>query len=60
MIRGESPTLFAGVPNIMTLLPGDVASTGTPSGVGPMQEGDGVEVRIAGSGSLVNPVVAEP
>lgn len=38
----------------MTLYPGDVISTGTPGGIGPMKVGDVVEVRIEGVGSLVN------
>ncbi|HEX4037112.1 MAG TPA: fumarylacetoacetate hydrolase family protein [Acidobacteriaceae bacterium] len=41
----------------MTLLPGDVIPTGTPSGVGPMQPGDRVEVTVEGIGTLGNPVV---
>ncbi len=49
-------TLVAFISNVMTLLPGDVVSTGTPSGVGPMQEGDVVEVEIEGIGVLRNPV----
>ena len=36
----------------MTLLPGDVVTTGTPSGVGPMQDGDDVTVSIEGIGVL--------
>jgi 2-keto-4-pentenoate hydratase/2-oxohepta-3-ene-1,7-dioic acid hydratase in catechol pathway len=43
----------------MTLEPGDVIFTGTPSGVGPVQPGDVMEMRIQGIGSLVNPVAAE-
>ncbi len=43
----------------MTLEPGDVIFTGTPSGVGPIVAGDTMEMRIEGIGSLVNPVVAE-
>jgi 2-keto-4-pentenoate hydratase/2-oxohepta-3-ene-1,7-dioic acid hydratase in catechol pathway len=43
----------------MTLWPGDVILTGTPSGVGPIQPGDVVEVEISGVGVLRNPVVAE-
>lgn len=39
---------------IMTLLPGDVILTGTPSGIGAMQPGDKVEVYLEGIGSLVN------
>lgn len=41
----------------MTLLPGDVISTGTPSGVGRLQSGDTVEVEIEGIGTLSNPVL---
>ncbi len=48
--------LVAFISNIMTLLPGDLVSTGTPSGVGPMQPGDVVEVDIEGIGVLRNPV----
>jgi len=40
-----------------TLEPGDVVATGTPAGVGPLQPGDRVEVRIDGIGSLKNPVI---
>lgn len=49
--------LVARISEIMTLLPGDVIASGTPAGVGPLQPGDRVEVRIEGIGSLVNPVV---
>ena len=41
----------------MTLYPGDLISTGTPAGVGPMQPGDRVEVSISGIGTLSNPVI---
>jgi 2-keto-4-pentenoate hydratase/2-oxohepta-3-ene-1,7-dioic acid hydratase in catechol pathway len=40
----------------MTLLPGDVIITGTPSGVGPITSGDRLEVRIQGLAPLVNSV----
>lgn len=43
----------------MTLLPGDVILTGTPSGVGPIHPGDRVEIEIPQVGVLSNPVVAE-
>ena len=43
----------------MTLWPGDVILTGTPSGVGSVQPGDIVEVEVSGIGVLRNPVVAE-
>jgi 2-keto-4-pentenoate hydratase/2-oxohepta-3-ene-1,7-dioic acid hydratase in catechol pathway len=50
--------IFAFVTRVMTLLPGDVILTGTPSGVGPLKPGDRVEVNIERIGSLINPVVA--
>ena len=40
----------------MTLLPGDVIMTGTPGGIGPIQSGDKLEVRIQGLAPLVNTV----
>ena len=40
----------------MTLLPGDIILTGTPSGVGPIESGDRLEVRIQGLAPLVNSV----
>jgi 2-keto-4-pentenoate hydratase/2-oxohepta-3-ene-1,7-dioic acid hydratase in catechol pathway len=40
----------------LTLLPGDVILTGTPSGIGPIQSGDKLEVRIQGLLPLVNSV----
>lgn len=46
------------VTSVMTLLPGDVISTGTPSGVGPLAAGDRIAVRIPGVGELENEVVA--
>jgi 2-keto-4-pentenoate hydratase/2-oxohepta-3-ene-1,7-dioic acid hydratase in catechol pathway len=50
------PMLISFISSIMTLLPGDVISTGTPSGVGPMQRGDSIEVVIEGIGKLSNVV----
>jgi 2-keto-4-pentenoate hydratase/2-oxohepta-3-ene-1,7-dioic acid hydratase in catechol pathway len=50
--------LISFVSHHMTLEEGDVISTGTPSGVGPLQPGDVVEVEIAGIGVLRNPVIA--
>lgn len=49
-------TLVECVSFVMTLHPGDVISTGTPSGVGPLQTGDVVTVKIEGVGELRNPV----
>jgi 2-keto-4-pentenoate hydratase/2-oxohepta-3-ene-1,7-dioic acid hydratase in catechol pathway len=43
---------------MMTLYPGDVISTGTPAGVGPLVPNDVVEVSVAGIGVLRNPVHA--
>jgi 2-keto-4-pentenoate hydratase/2-oxohepta-3-ene-1,7-dioic acid hydratase in catechol pathway len=40
----------------LTLLPGDIILTGTPSGVGPIVSGDRLEVRIGGFAPLVNTV----
>lgn len=42
---------------VMTLLPGDLILTGTPEGVGPIEDGDIVSVTISGIGTLSNPVV---
>ena len=49
--------VVACVAAVMTLLPGDIITTGTPAGVGPMHPGDKVEVRIEGIGGLKNPVI---
>jgi 2-keto-4-pentenoate hydratase/2-oxohepta-3-ene-1,7-dioic acid hydratase in catechol pathway len=50
------PDLLAYVSNVMTLEPGDVVATGTPSGVGTLQPGDEVEVEIVGVSRVRNPV----
>ena len=50
------PRLIAFISSIMTLLPGDIVSTGTPAGVGPLQPGDRVTVKVEGVGELTNPV----
>jgi 2-keto-4-pentenoate hydratase/2-oxohepta-3-ene-1,7-dioic acid hydratase in catechol pathway len=51
------PDLVEFITAIMTLLPGDIITTGTPSGIGPLRPGDTVRIDVAGVGSLVNPVV---
>ena len=51
--------LIAFASSIMTLEPGDVILTGTPSGVGPLHPGDVVEVTIERLGTLRNPVKTE-
>lgn len=43
----------------MTLFPGDLIPSGTPSGVGPVQAGDVMEISVEGVGTLKNPVVDE-
>ena len=60
------PELVEYISSITPLLPGDIVSTGTPSGVGMgrtpqrwLQPGETVTVTIEGLGSLTNPVVAE-
>jgi 2-keto-4-pentenoate hydratase/2-oxohepta-3-ene-1,7-dioic acid hydratase in catechol pathway len=40
----------------MTLLPGDIITTGTPSGIGPLAAGDRVTIKVEGVGELTNPV----
>lgn len=50
--------LVAFVSSVMTLLPGDVILTGTPEGVGPIDEGQQVSITVEGIGTLTNPVQA--
>lgn len=64
--QGRTSQLIFGIPRLIahlsrfcTLEPGDLISTGTPSGVGPLKAGDTVEVRVTGIGSLINPVIQE-
>ncbi len=54
MLIFSVPKLISFISNVMTLLPGDIISTGTPSGIGPMKKGDTVEVHIEGIGILRN------
>jgi len=51
------PFLVSYLSKIMTLLPGDVIITGTPSGISPIIPGDQVTVSIKGVGDLINPVI---
>lgn len=48
------PFLISFISQVMTLEPGDVIATGTPPGIGPMQPGDEIVVRIEGIGVLRN------
>jgi 2-keto-4-pentenoate hydratase/2-oxohepta-3-ene-1,7-dioic acid hydratase in catechol pathway len=50
-------TLLSFISNVMTLEPGDLISTGTPEGVGPLASGDVVEIEVSGVGVLRNPVI---
>lgn len=50
------PKLISFISRIMTLLPGDVIFTGTPGGIGRINPGDTVEVKIDKIGTLRNPV----
>ena len=50
------PFLVRYISHIMTLYPGDVITTGTPAGVGPMTPGDRVDIQIEGIGTLSNTV----
>jgi 2-keto-4-pentenoate hydratase/2-oxohepta-3-ene-1,7-dioic acid hydratase in catechol pathway len=55
----KSAELLSFVSGVMTLEPGDILSTGTPAGIGPLSPGDTVEIEVEGVGTLGNPVVAE-
>ncbi len=48
------PFLISYISSVMTLMPGDLISTGTPSGIAPMVSGDTIEVRVEKVGSLTN------
>ncbi len=53
------PYVIAYASRVMTLREGDVVSSGTPEGVGPLVPGDTVEVEIPGVGAVSNPVELE-
>ncbi|RLD10414.1 MAG: 2-hydroxyhepta-2,4-diene-1,7-dioate isomerase [Chloroflexota bacterium] len=50
--------IIAFISSVMTLCPGDVILTGTPEGVGPLEDGDEVAIKIEGIGTLTNAVKA--
>ncbi|HWE27419.1 MAG TPA: fumarylacetoacetate hydrolase family protein [Polyangia bacterium] len=52
-------TIIEVASRVMTLEPGDLIATGTPSGVAPILPGMTVEITIEGIGTLTNPVVEE-
>lgn len=53
----DVPTLISFISKVMTLVPGDVISTGTPAGVGPLTANATVKIQIEGIGQLTNDVV---
>lgn len=53
------PQLIAYFSTFLTLDPGDIILTGTPAGVGPLMDGDTVEVKLEPLGTLTNPVLRE-
>jgi 2-keto-4-pentenoate hydratase/2-oxohepta-3-ene-1,7-dioic acid hydratase in catechol pathway len=53
----DVPFLVSYISEAMTLLPGDVILTGTPAGVGRIDNGDRVECEVEGLGVLANPVM---
>jgi 2-keto-4-pentenoate hydratase/2-oxohepta-3-ene-1,7-dioic acid hydratase in catechol pathway len=62
----QIPELIEYISAVITLEPGDIISTGTPSGVGVyrdppvfLQPGDRVRVEVGGIGGIDNPIVAE-
>ena len=53
-------SLLSFISHVMTLEPGDLVSTGTPEGVGPLAQGDSVEIEVTGVGVLRNGVTKRP
>ena len=51
------PQLLEFITSAMTLEPGDVVTTGTPAGVGPVNPGDIVDVEIQGIGTLRSHII---
>jgi len=56
LLLHDVPTLISYISHVMTLLPGDVILTGTPEGVGPIQDGQTIAITVEGIGTLTNPV----
>jgi len=46
--------LVSFISHVMTLMPGDIIATGTPGGIGALDRGDTIEIRIEGIGTLRN------
>jgi 2-keto-4-pentenoate hydratase/2-oxohepta-3-ene-1,7-dioic acid hydratase in catechol pathway len=55
----DIPSLVAYISGVMTLEPGDLILTGTPSGVGTLSAGDVVEVEVVGVSRVSNPVISD-
>jgi len=55
-MRFNAFELISFISSFMTLSPGDIIATGTPAGIGPMQKGDTIEIRIEGLAPLINTV----
>ncbi len=53
------PELIEEITTYLTLEPGDLIATGTPEGVGPLSDGDEIEIEIEGVGTLEHTVVRE-
>ncbi|MCK4779870.1 MAG: fumarylacetoacetate hydrolase family protein [Candidatus Lokiarchaeota archaeon] len=53
------PEILAYLSKFITLVPGDIVATGTPSGVGPIQPGDNIEASIDQIGTIVHKVILE-
>lgn len=53
----DIPTIISFITSVMTLLPGDLILTGTPSGIGPLTPGEDVVVSIQDLGELRNEVI---
>lgn len=56
----DIPTMLEHITRYMTLHPGDLIATGTPSGVGPLAHGDTIELSSPQIGTLRNTVIAQP
>ena len=56
----DIPMLLSYISHVMTLEPGDLVLTGTPSGVGKLEAGDEVEVEVVGLSRVRNPVTGTP
>ncbi len=59
MMLRKPAEIISFISQVMTLYPGDIIATGTPKGVGPLKDGDRVEVVIEKIGNLTNTAVAE-